>query len=60
MALIATINAIYSWEGYKYQGNVALYVTLTSIKNILLSHGSLDGFEVQIEGAEDFSLLQNG
>ena len=59
MGLIAPISAINSWEGYKYQGNIALYVTLSYIKEILLTEESLDGYEVQIEGEEDFSLLKN-
>lgn len=60
MGLIAPICAINSWEGYKYQGNVALYVTLSQIKDILLNNNSLDGYEVQIEGEEDFALLKDG
>lgn len=60
MGLIAPISAINSWEGYKYQGNIALYVTLSYIKEILSNKGSLDGYEVQIEGEEDFALLKNG
>lgn len=60
MGLIAPICAINSWEGYKYQGNVALYVTLSQIKDILLNDDSLDGYEVQIEGEEDFALLKDG
>ena len=60
MGLIAPISAINSWEGYKYQGNVALYVTLSHIKDILSKQDSLDGYETQIEGEEDFSLLKDG
>lgn len=60
MGLIAPISAINSWEGYKYQGNVALYVSLSRIKDILLNQESLNGYEVQIEGEEDFALLKDG
>ena len=60
MGLIAPICAINSWEGYKYQGNMALYVALSQIKDILLSNESLDGYEVQLEGEEDFALLKDG
>lgn len=60
MGLIAPISAIYSWEGYKYQGNIALYVTLSYIKDILSKQETLDDYEVQIEGEEDFALLKNG
>lgn len=60
MGLIAPISAIYSWEGYKYQGNITLYVTLSYIKDILSKQETLDDYEVQIEGEEDFALLKNG
>lgn len=60
MGLIAPISAINSWEGYKYQGNVALYVILSHIKDILSKLDSLDGYEIQIEGEEDFALLKDG
>ncbi len=60
MGLIAPISAINSWEGYKYQGNIALYVTLSYIKEILSKQETLDCYEVQIEGEEDFALLKNG
>lgn len=60
MALIAPISAINSWEGYKYQGNVALYVTLSYIEKILRKKKSLDEYDIQIEGEEDFALLKNG
>ena len=60
MGLIAPDSAINSWEGYKYQGNIALYVTLSYIKDILSERRTLDGYDVQIEGEEDFALLMNG
>lgn len=60
MGLIAPISAINSWEGYKYQGNISLYVTLSYIKDILTKQESLDDYDVQIEGEEDFALLKNG
>ena len=59
MGLIAPISAINSWEGYKYQGNIALYVTLFHIKDILFQGESLDDYNIQIEGEEDFALLKN-
>lgn len=34
MGLIAPIRAINSWEGHKYQGNIALYVRLSYIKDV--------------------------
>ena len=60
MGLIEPYSAIPSWEGYKYQGNVALFVALSKQRDILLNHGSLDGYELQIEGQEDFSILKDG
>ena len=39
---------------------MALYVTLSQIKDILSKQDSLDGYETQIEGEEDFSLLKDG
>lgn len=60
MGLIAPISAINSWEGYKYQGNIALYVTLSCIKDILSRQESLNSYDIQIEGEEDFALLKNG
>lgn len=59
MGLIAPISAINSWEGYKYQGNIALYVTLSSVKDILSKGESLNDYYIQIEGEEDFALLKN-
>ena len=60
MGLIAPISAINSWEGYKYQGNIALYVTLSYIKDFLSKQESLANYDIQIEGEEDFALLKNG
>ena len=60
MGLIEPISAIPSWEGYKYQGNIALFVTLYNIKEILKKKGVLDDYCVQIEGQEDFALLKEG
>ena len=60
MKLIEPISAINSWEGYKYQGNVALYIILYYIKEILSKQESLEDYEIQIEGVEDFALIKNG
>ena len=60
MGLVPPISAINSWEGYKYQGNIALFVVLSHINNILLEGNSLEGYEIQIEGVEDFALLKDG
>ena len=60
MKLIEPISAINSWEGYKYQGNVALYIILYYIKEILSKQESLEDYEIQIEGVEDFAIINNG
>jgi len=56
--IISPFNAIPSWEGYEYQGHVALFVILEKIRN-MLSYGidiSTSTFLLEIEGAEDFSV----
>ncbi len=60
MGLIEPFSAINSWEGYKYQGNMTLYVILYYMKKTLSMQESLDDYNVQIEGEEDFALLKNG
>lgn len=56
MLLIEPINAITSWEGYEYQGHIALYVTLKSLLELLKNGTCISGYDLQIEGEEDFSL----
>lgn len=46
MGLIAPISAIYSWEGYKYQGNIAGFLVLRRRNiQIVLSIGLQLSFE---------------
>lgn len=58
--LISPFSAIPSWEGYEYQGHIAIFVVLQKIKS-LLTH-SIDitssKYVLQIEGAEDFSIKE--
>ncbi len=59
MLLIEPINAITSWEDYEYQGHIALYIALTNIYDLLQSGESISGYDLQIEGEEDFSIRKN-
>lgn len=56
MLLIEPINAITSWEGYEYQGHIALYVALKSLLKLLKDGTCISDYDLQIEGEEDFSL----
>lgn len=56
MILIEPINAITSWEDYEYQGHIALYIALKNIYDLLQSGISISGYDLQIEGEEDFSI----
>lgn len=57
--IVAPITAIDSWEGYEYQGHVALYVALKNINDLLRDNKSIIGMELQIEGEEDFSIRKD-
>lgn len=59
MKIIQPISALIPWESYDYQGHVALYVTLKKIYELISSSEPLTGYELQIEGEEDFSLLKD-
>ncbi len=59
MKIIQPISALIPWESYDYQGHIALYVTLKKIYELISSSESLTGYELQIEGEEDFSLLKD-
>lgn len=55
-------DATNSWSGYNYQGNIALFVVLKKL-NELISMGELDEIEkysVELEWLEDFSILYKG
>lgn len=57
--LIAPCSAIPSWQGYEYQGHIALYVVLKKIKTLLDNdlNNSNSNYSLEIEGVEDFSIL---
>ena len=59
MILIEPINAITSWENYEYQGHIALYIALRNIYDLLQYGKSISGYDLQIEGEEDFSIRKN-
>lgn len=59
MILIEPINAIISWESYEYQGHIALYIALKNIYDLLQKGISISGYDLQIEGEEDFSIRKN-
>ena len=59
MILIEPINAITSWENYEYQGHIALYIALKNIYDLLQKGISISGYDLQIEGEEDFSIRKN-
>lgn len=59
MLLIEPISAITSWEDYEYQGHIALYMSLKKIFDLLQSGESISGYDLQIEGEEDFSIRKD-
>ena len=59
MLLIEPISAITSWEDYEYQGHVALYIALKRIYDLLQNGKSISGYDLQIEGEEDFSIRKD-
>lgn len=59
MLLIEPISAITSWEDYEYQGHVALYIALRRIFDLLHNGKSISGYDLQIEGEEDFSIRKD-
>lgn len=56
--LVSPFSAISSWEGYEYQGHIALFVVLQKIKELIASdRDAIDNMILEIEGAEDFSII---
>lgn len=57
LLLISPFSAISSWEGYEYQGHIAIFVVLQKIKELISdSKDVIDRLILEIEGAEDFSI----
>lgn len=59
LPLIEPISAITPWEDYEYQGHIALYIALKKIFELLQSSGNVLGYDLQIEGEEDFSIRKD-
>lgn len=57
--LISPFSAISSWEGYEYQGHIAVFVVLQKIRElIVINNNAINDFILEIEGAEDFSIKE--
>lgn len=57
LLLISPFSAISSWEGYEYQGHIALFVVLRRIRELISeSKDKINNLVLEIEGAEDFSI----
>lgn len=50
-------NAIPSWSGFDYQGQVSIYYALRKLNEIDIT--DVSGYELQIESLEDFSINHN-
>lgn len=59
MLLVAPISAITPWEDYEYQGHVTLYIAMKKIYELLQNGKSVLGYDLQIEGDEDFSIRKD-
>lgn len=60
MKIITPINATVSWEGYEYEGHVALNIALLKLNELITNTSDFSRWSLQIEGEEDFSILENG
>lgn len=60
MRLIPKHSAIPNWEGFQYQGHMALLIALEKFLYILdKDENEIDKYGLEIEGEEDFSILKN-
>lgn len=57
--LIAPFSAISSWEGFEFQGHMALNFTFTRMLELIKEKGTIENFYLQIEGEEDFSIIND-
>ncbi|MBM7581126.1 ABC-three component system protein [Jeotgalibacillus terrae] len=53
-------DATNSWNGYSYQGKIALIVVIDLIKERVEKNEKIDSFKLAFERLEDFSILKNG
>lgn len=52
-------SAVSSWNGYVYQGKVAIYTVLCLINQLITRNEEISAYSVEIEGYEDFSIKYN-
>lgn len=52
-------DATHSWNGYSYQGKIALIVILDLIINKIKNKESLEPYKLEFERLEDFSILKD-
>lgn len=52
-------NAAASWDGFNYQGHVALYVVLEMIYDLKIPYTDLAKYYFELEGIEDFAIFKN-
>lgn len=57
--IITPTNAIRSWEGYEYQGHLALNIALLNLCELIENKCDFSKWNLQIEGEEDFSILED-
>ncbi|MFR4987031.1 MAG: ABC-three component system protein [Lachnospirales bacterium] len=66
MEIISKHSAIPSWEGFEYQGHIALYIAINEIFNIIECNSDIndynsfpDRYELLIESVEDFAIKED-
>lgn len=52
-------DASFSWNGYSYQGKVALFVALKKIEELNAENVDLNEYFLELEWLEDFSIKKN-
>lgn len=52
-------DASFSWNGYSYQGKVALFVALKKIEELNAANEDLNEYFLELEWFEDFSIKKN-
>lgn len=60
--IISPFSAIPSWEGFEYQGHIALFIVLKHIWHEieLGNREEINLYKLGIEGEEDFSIIKDG
>lgn len=55
-------DASLSWEGYEYQGDIALNYAIKNISNIIKKNNwkeEIKKYKIQVEGEEDFAIIKD-